>query len=405
MSKKMVLVLLAALVAVVLSASATALAASPGESDSAKGTLGKGELGKNKDFSGLVDIGGGRKIYMKCRGTGSPTVVLVSGLGNAADVWSVTADPKNGRPVFAEVASFTRVCAYDRPGTRRTDDTPSPSPQVPQPTSAKAAAADLDALLRASEEPGPYVLAGHSYGGPIIRLYAGAHPAEVSGLILVDALSEDLPDGLTPKQEALLEELNTPPPGTHAESLDESATFKQLRESPPAPQVPTVVLTADRTQLTKEALAKGQFPKGVNQKFADALWAAQLAAQEKLAKKFPGAEHITDTNSTHYIQLENPQLVTDSIRRVVDADRDGANRQSRGAEGFGNATPSATPSATATVGATSSASASAAGAAQYQYTSTLPGSGGVSPILLLAVIPAIVLVVVGLLTARLIRIS
>jgi pimeloyl-ACP methyl ester carboxylesterase len=404
-SKKKILVLLAAIVAVVLSASATALAASPGESDSAKGTLGKAELGKtNKDFSGLVDIGGGRTIYMKCRGTGYPTVVLVSGLGDAADVWSVTADPKNGRPVFTAVAGFTRVCAYDRPGTRRTDDTPSPSTPVEQPTSAKAAAADLGALLTASGEPGPYVLAGHSFGGPIIRLYAGAHPAEVGGLVLVDALSEDLPNGLTPKQEALLEELNTPPPGTHAESLDESATFKQLRESPPAPPVPTVVLTAERPQLTKEALATGQFPEGVDQEFADDLWAAQLAAQEKLAEKFPFAEHITDTNSTHYIQLENPQLVTDSIRRVVDAARGDANRQSRGAEGLGNATPSATPSATATVSATTSASAGAAGAAQYQYTSALPGTGGVSSLALLAVIP-VILLVVGLLTARLTRIG
>jgi pimeloyl-ACP methyl ester carboxylesterase len=405
MSKKMMLVLLAAIVAVVLGVSATASAASPGESDSAKGTLGKGELGKNKEFSGLVDIGGGRKMYMECRGKGSPTVVLVSGLGNAADIWSVTADPKNERPVFAEVAGFTRVCAYDRPGTRRTDDTPSPSTPVEQPTSAKAAAADLDALLGASGEPAPYVLAGHSYGGPIIRLYASSHPAEVGGLVLVDALSEDLPNGLTPKQEALLEELNTPPPGTHAESLDESATFKQLRESPPTPPVPVIVLTADRPQLTKEALANGQFPAGVDQEFADTLWAAQLAAQEKLTKKFPGAEHITDTNSTHYIQLENPQLVTDSIRRVVDAARDGANRQSRGAKGFGNATPSATPSATATVSATSSASASAAGAAQYQYTSALPGTGGVSPLAVLAVVPAILLGGAGLLSARLIRIS
>ena len=50
------------------------------------------------DFSGLVDIGGGRKIYMKCQASGSPTVVLVSGLGNAADIWSVTTDPKNGPP-------------------------------------------------------------------------------------------------------------------------------------------------------------------------------------------------------------------------------------------------------------------------------------------------------------------
>jgi pimeloyl-ACP methyl ester carboxylesterase len=263
-------------------------------------------------------------MYMKCRGTGSPTVVLVSGLGNAADVWSATSDPKNGRPVFAEVARFTRVCAYDRPGTTRQDGKLFPSTPVEQPTSAKAAASDLDALLRASGEPGPYVLAGHSFGGPIIRLYASAHPADVGGLVLVDALSEDLSNGLTPRQQALLEELNTPPPGSHAESLDESATFQQLRESPPAPTVPVIVLTADRPQLTRKALAKGQFSAGVNQEFADALWAAQLAAQEKLAKKFPGAEHITDTNSTHYIQLENPQLVSDSIRRVVDAKRDGA---------------------------------------------------------------------------------
>jgi pimeloyl-ACP methyl ester carboxylesterase len=253
---------------------------------------------------------------MTCRGKGSPTVVLVSGLGNAADSWSVTTDPKNERAVFDEVAGFTRVCAYDRPGTIRQDDKPSPSTPVEQPTSAKPATADLDALLGASGEPAPYVLVGHSFGGPIIRLYAGFHPAEVGGLVLVDALSEDLPDGLSPKQEALLEELNTPPPGSHREDLDESATFKQLRESPPAP---TVVLTADRPQ----ALAKEQLPPGVDQQFTDDLWASQLAAQDKLAKKFPGAEHITDTNSTHYIQVYNPRLVSDSIRGVVEAQRDG----------------------------------------------------------------------------------
>jgi pimeloyl-ACP methyl ester carboxylesterase len=292
--------------------------------------------------------------------------------------------------------------SHHRHGRRRArHDKPSPSTPVEQPTSAKPAAADLDALLGASGEPAPYVLVGHSFGGPIIRLYAGFHPAEVGGLVLVDALSEDLPNGLTPKQETLNEELNAPPPGSHREDLDESATFKQLRESPPAPTVPTVVLTADRPQ----ALAKEQLPPGVDQQFINDLWASQLAAQDKLAKKFPGAQHITDTNSTHYIQVYNPQLVSDSIRQVVDAERDGAKRHSRGAEGFGSATPSATPSATATLSATSSASASAAGAPQYQYTSTLPGSGGVSPILLLAVIAAILLVVGGLLSARLIRIS
>jgi pimeloyl-ACP methyl ester carboxylesterase len=277
------------------------------------------------DFSGLVKIGGGRKIYMTCQGTGSPTVVLVSGRPDAGDIWSVTADSKNGRPVFDEVAKFTRVCAYDRPGTMRQDDKLSPSTPVEQPTSAKPAAADLDALLRASGEPAPYVLAGHSFGGPVVRFYAGAHPAEVGGLVLVDALSEDLWNGLSPKQVAVYEEINAAPPGSHLEDLDHPAIFLQLREAPPAPRVPTVVLTADRPPLplTKEALAKEQLPAGVDQEFTNDLWDSQLAAQEKLAEKFPGAEHVTDTNSSHYIHIYNPQLVSDSIRRVVEAERDG----------------------------------------------------------------------------------
>jgi hypothetical protein len=67
------------------------------------------------DFAGLVDIGGGRKIYLECRGTGSPTVVLVGGLRASAEDWSI--GDKSAPPVFPEVAKFTRVCAYDRPGT------------------------------------------------------------------------------------------------------------------------------------------------------------------------------------------------------------------------------------------------------------------------------------------------
>ena len=90
------------------------------------------------------------------------------------------------------------------------------------------------------------------------------------------------------------------------------------------PPVPVIVLTADRTQLTADVLAAGQLPAGVDQEFADALWAAQLAAQDELAKTFPGAEHITTTNITHYIHNEQTQLVTDSIRQIVDAERDGA---------------------------------------------------------------------------------
>jgi hypothetical protein len=71
--------------------------------------------GTTGDFAGLVDIGGGRKLYLACRGEGAPTVVLVGGLRASADDWS--AADKSAPAVFPEIAKFTRVCAYDRPGT------------------------------------------------------------------------------------------------------------------------------------------------------------------------------------------------------------------------------------------------------------------------------------------------
>ena len=67
------------------------------------------------DFAGLVDIGGGRQMYLECRGEGSPAVVLVAGLRGSAMDWSIA--DKAAPAVFSEVARFTRVCAYDRPGT------------------------------------------------------------------------------------------------------------------------------------------------------------------------------------------------------------------------------------------------------------------------------------------------
>src|SRR4029450_56443 len=90
------------------------------------------------DFAGLVDIGGARKIYLECSGTGSPTVVLISGKGNGAADWSEVLDPadpahdadydavawgkgdlqRSDSAVFPSVSRFTRVCAYDRPGVR-----------------------------------------------------------------------------------------------------------------------------------------------------------------------------------------------------------------------------------------------------------------------------------------------
>ena len=130
-------------------------------------------LRKPATSRGLVDIGGGRKMYLKCSGRGSPTVVLVGGLRASADDWGIS--DKSKPTVFSEVGKFTRVCACDRPGTP-VGEKPSRSDPVPQPTTAKDAVADLHALLSAAGEAGPYVLVGHSYGGLIVRLYASTYP-------------------------------------------------------------------------------------------------------------------------------------------------------------------------------------------------------------------------------------
>src|SRR5258707_15775191 len=108
----------------------------------------------NKDFGELVEIGGGRKIHLECRGTGSPTVVLISGTRGAHDDWTDLIDPNNPasapKPgesaVFPQLSKFTRVCAYDRPGTTQNDNTVTDSTLVPQPTTAQQEVADLHAL-------------------------------------------------------------------------------------------------------------------------------------------------------------------------------------------------------------------------------------------------------------------
>ena len=280
----------------------------------------------SEDCARLVDIGGGRKMYMKCCGTGSPTVVLVGGLRASAEEWSVA--DKSAPAVFPEVGKFTRVCAYDRPGTP-VGEKPSRSDPVPQPTTVKDAVADLHTLLSAAGEKGPYVLVGHSYGGLVVKLYASTYPKEVSGLVLVDALSEGLQDAETPAQWTIQRKLIE---GDVRESLvlypaleriDTDRSFEQLRAAPPLRSIPLVVLSADRPwgPQIPSMIAAGKLPKDVPPDFGYVTDAAQKKAQDRLAKLVPNAKHITNTNSGHEIHKEQPQLVVDAVRQVVKAVR------------------------------------------------------------------------------------
>ena len=122
-----------------------------------------------------VDIGGGRKMYLECRGAGSPTVVLVSGLDAAADLRH--RDEQPAPKVFPKVAELTRVCAYDRSGTPYGPGLPSRSDPVAQPITPKGSVEDLHALLRAAHAPGhPTSSSGTLYGGLVPRLFASTDP-------------------------------------------------------------------------------------------------------------------------------------------------------------------------------------------------------------------------------------
>jgi pimeloyl-ACP methyl ester carboxylesterase len=271
------------------------------------------------DFAGLVDIGGGRHMFLECRGSGSPTVVLLSGYGNASGVWSVQAPDVSQPPVLPAVAGFTHVCAYDRPGTDLDDPVhPSRSDSVPQPRAAQDTVDDLHALLHAAAVPSPYVLAGHSLGGLYARLYATTYPDDVVGLVLVDAISERFRAVLSPEAwDASLTVFQYPlsllADYPDHEEIDFDATFDVMLRTAaahPLHQMPLTVLSARSVPDVSDLPLT--LPPGFQEDFT----VAARANQEYQATLLPDARWFV-VESSHYIQVEQPQVVTEAIRQVV----------------------------------------------------------------------------------------
>jgi pimeloyl-ACP methyl ester carboxylesterase len=331
--------LLAAIVALVLAAAVPALASSRSPNDSAKGNPGKGNSGHNKDFKGLVDIGGGRKMYMECQGKGRPTVVFVAGAQDRAETWSTTEDPSE-QAVLPAIAQTNRVCAYDRPGTLVStgdgpeDFLPSRSDPVPQPTTLQDHVDDLHALLKASGEgKRPYVVVGHSMGGAVSRLYASEYPEEVSGLVLVDPTPYEAANLITAKQWRLWKPLLGGRPPEEALKIYpalEWAPSDRNRElasaAAPLKPMPFIAFQSDKPFDFLPFMEDGTLPMTAEEaeQFRILLYNAWHDAIGALVSQVPGARFIDDPHSGHYIHQEQPQLVIDSIREVVDAARVGS---------------------------------------------------------------------------------
>jgi pimeloyl-ACP methyl ester carboxylesterase len=257
-------------------------------------------------FSGWFDIGG-RRLFLRCTGHRSPTVVLEGGL--TSDWYELQ----------NQLSGFTRVCSYDRPGGPGSRSDPAPIPRT-----ARDFVADLHALLAAARVPGPYVLAGHSNSGLFSQLYASTHPRQVAGLVLIDAVHPAyhrrqlaLLKPLLPPEvwEALRQEAITPPPRlVDPEGIDiwtsERQTRLALRRSPLRP-MPLVVLAHGRPEPS---------PPGWPGEEVERLW-QQL--QRELAQLVPGGRLVIATQSGHNIQDDQPELVLDAIRDVVLAVRAG----------------------------------------------------------------------------------
>ena len=138
---------------------------------------------------GLFDVGG-HKLYLKCEGSGSFTVVWLHGFIETPG----GGDGQNAGLVPSFLRDYARVCLYDRANVGR-------SGSLPGPLTGKASVEDLHRLLAAAHTPGPYVLVGGSFGGLSAVMYAATYPKDVAGMVLLDA---SLPDDVVKIDERFL---------------------------------------------------------------------------------------------------------------------------------------------------------------------------------------------------------
>lgn len=242
---------------------------------------------------------GGHRIHMLVAGSGKPTVVLESGLGDTSESWA---------KVQPEAAKFAQVVAYDRAGLGQSET-------GVKPRTARQIAAELRTALKNAGLAPPFVLVGHSAGGLYIRVFADMYPHEVAGMVFVDSTPDDFFERLkaiqSPEEQEKFDKqkqdyIAKASEGRRDEWASLDVDLKQARAAVALPNVPVILLTgmADEPNKTPEAKQ---------------LW---LQLQTEWLKRIPNAEHIITDKSGHYIQIDEPELVVDAIRQVIKSVKD-----------------------------------------------------------------------------------
>ena len=288
----------------------------------------------------LIDVGG-YKMHIDCTGTGSPTVILDSGMGDGYLSW---------RKVQPQIAQLTRVCSYDRAGFGYSDFSP-------KPRTSRVFAQELRTLLHNAGVPPPYVLVGHSMGGYDVRLYASLYRSEVAGMVFVDASHPDqqkrLPRALNDLDATWIHEQEffefTMPFGLprllgfcakDAEVRAAECNFHSVRES--VAELKSISQSAAQTAATGSLgdiplIVLSQDPDAPQYDLPEDLVKPTNDAwqhmQRELAQLSTRGTQAIAKNSGHYIQLDRPDLVIDAVRNVVDQIRSATGARPLNADG------------------------------------------------------------------------
>ena len=262
----------------------------------------------------LVDVGGFR-LHLWCTGNGEPAVILDAGLGGTSTGWGL---------VQPEVARFTRVCSYDRAGMGYSDSGPTPR-------TARRIAHELAELLPRGGIAGPVVLVGESIAGFNIRVFASDHPDRAAGLVLVDASHEDDAHEV-PGMARFVPLLSTIGVfrllgvsfGQRVESLAPSVqryaqatAFRAAGYRAAADEIMHIEDTVSEVRSSRRKLA---IPVLVitGARGSDANWRRLQQDQASLSER---GCLITAQQSGHVVALDQPDVVVNSIRTVVDTVR------------------------------------------------------------------------------------